>query len=71
MMIPLQYLLTCETSLLLKACTCGASVVEFVPERKDEFLKIAEMGEGSNYEMTAPERVEKKKGIAVGRYLKR
>jgi hypothetical protein len=41
-----------------------------VPERKDEFLKIAEMGEGGYHEMTTSQRV-KKKEPTIRRYLKR
>jgi len=70
MMMPLQYLLTCEGSDLLKACTCGASVVEFVPERKDEFLKSVGMGEGGYHEVTTSPQ-GKKKEPTTSRYLKR
>ncbi len=70
MMIPLKYLLTCEGSDLLKACACGASVVEFVPERKDELLKSVGMEEHNHHEVTASEPV-KKKEPTISRYLKR
>ena len=70
MMVPLKYLLTCEASDLLKACACGASVVEFVPERKDELLKSAWMEAHNHHEVTAPKPL-KKKEPTTSRYLKR
>lgn len=70
MMIPLKYLLSCEASDLLKACACGASVVEFVPERKDELLKTVDVERYTHHEVTAPKPV-KKKEPTTSRYVKR